>query len=316
MRTSLFRGVLALAVLLTLSAAPALAQSIVRGKVVDAQGKPVEGATVTIESVDTNRKAQTKTDKKGEFTQIGMQTGDYKVTASKDKVGTDTKPAHISQGRPTELNFALAAGGPAPDNKEALAIRASAQAAVDALHAGNNDEAIAKFNEVVEKVPTCSDCYYNMGVAYSNKKQYDEAATAFNKSIEIKPSAEAYTGLANVYNAQKKFDLAGQASAKAAELSSATPGGGGGNAEASYNQGVILFNSQKFAEAKTAFEAAVKADPNMALAHYQLGMTSLNLGQIPDAVTALQKYLELDPNGPKAAEVKAALPALQQMIKK
>ena len=45
-------------------------------------------------------------------------------------------------------------------------------------------------------------------------------------------------------------------------------------------------------------------------------MTALNLGQIPDAVAALEKYLQLDPNGPKAAEVKASLPALQAMVKK
>ena len=83
-----------------------------------------------------------------------------------------------------------------------------------------------------------------------------------------------------------------------------------------YNQGVILFNAGKFAEAKTQFEAATKADPNHAMAQYQLGMTSLNLGQIPDAVTALEAYMKADPNGPKAAEVKAALPALQQMLKK
>jgi cytochrome c-type biogenesis protein CcmH/NrfG len=64
------------------------------------------------------------------------------------------------------------------------------------------------------------------------------------------------------------------------------------------------------------FEAATKADPNHAMAQYQLGMTSLNLGQIPEAVAALEAYLKVDPNGPKAAEVKAALPALQQMLKK
>ena len=80
--------------------------------------------------------------------------------------------------------------------------------------------------------------------------------------------------------------------------------------------GLILFNAGKFAEAKTQFEAATKADPNHAMAQYQLGMTSLNLGQIPDAVSALEAYLKVDPNGPKAAEVKAALPALQQMLKK
>jgi hypothetical protein len=45
-------------------------------------------------------------------------------------------------------------------------------------------------------------------------------------------------------------------------------------------------------------------------------MTALNLGLIPEAVTALEAYLKVDPNGPKAAEVKTSLPALQGMIKK
>jgi tetratricopeptide (TPR) repeat protein len=131
----------------------------------------------------------------------------------------------------------------------------------------------------------------------------------------LKPdSGEAYTGLANVYNTQKKFDLAAEASAKASQYAGAGVGGGG--AEASYNQGVILFNAGKFAEARTQFEAATKADPTMAMAHYQLGMTSLNLGQIPEAVAALEAYLKTDPNGSKAAEVKTALPALQGMLKK
>ena len=54
----------------------------------------------------------------------------------------------------------------------------------------------------------------------------------------------------------------------------------------------------------------------MGMAQYQLGMTALNLGQFADAVTALEAYLKVDPNGPKAAEVKASLPALQGMVKK
>jgi len=317
MRTILFRGVLALAVLLTMSVAPALAQSIVRGKVVDAMNKPVEGATVTFEAEGSNRKAETKTNKNGEFLQVGLQSGAWKVTVNKDGVGAQTKPAQVSQGRPVEMAFNLspASGLSAADKAAQQAIQTDAAAAIAAMKAGNNDEAIAKFNGIVAKIPTCSDCYYNLGVAYSNKQQYNEAETAFKKVIELKPdSGEAYTGLANVYNAQKKFDLAAEASSKAATLSAGTPGGGG--AEASYNQGVILFNSAKFAEAKTQFEAATKADPNYAPAFYQLGMTALNLGQIPDAVAALEKYLQLDPNGPKAAEVKTSLPALQAMVKK
>ena len=58
-----------------MSVAPALAQSHVQGKVVDAQGKPVEGATITFESQSSNAKRDTKTDKKGEFLQVGSGVG-------------------------------------------------------------------------------------------------------------------------------------------------------------------------------------------------------------------------------------------------
>ena len=319
MRTFLLRGVVAVAVLCAMSAAPALAQSVVRGKVTDAQGKPVPDATVLFEATDANRKTTTKSDKNGDFLQVGLASGSYKVTASKDKIGTQTLPMTVRQGPNQPLNFALstATGATAGDNKEAAAIQAAAGAAVEAMKAGKHDEAIAKFQEVIAKVPNCQDCYYNIGVSQMAKKDYTEAETAFKKAIELKPdNADAYTALANLYNSQKKFDRAADASANAAKYAAAGGGAGGGNAEASYNQGVILFNAGKFAEAKTQFEAATKADPNHAMAQYQLGMTSLNLGQIPEAVSALEAYLKVDPNGPKAAEVKAALPALQQMLKK
>jgi Tfp pilus assembly protein PilF len=282
---------------------PVAAQSVVRGKVLDAQGKPVEGAVVTIEATEANGKAQTKTNRNGEFLQVGLASGRYNVTVTKDNLKA-VQPANVSQGTPVELTIQLTpTSGMTPEQaKEAAAMQALAAGAVEAMRAGRDDDAIKQFNEIVAKVPTCSDCYYNLGVAYAKKQQFDLAETSFKKAIELAPnSGDAYTGLANVYNATKRFDLAQQASAKAAELTSTA--GGGGGAEASYNQGVILWNAGKFAEAKVQFEAAVKADPTMSMAHYQLGMANLNLGQIPEAKAAFQEYLKVDPNGPKAAEV-------------
>lgn len=321
MRTHLIRGVLALAVMLSMSA-PALAQSVVRGKVVDAQGKPVPDATILFEAEGTNRRTQLKTDDNGDFLQVGLQSGAYKVTASKEGVGSATQQARVSQGQNQPINFTISARSAAaaaaaelsPEEREKAAkMQAAAGAAMAAFNAKQYDEAITQFNQVVALSPTCLECYLNLGAAHAAKQQYAESEAAYKKAIELKPdSADAYTGLTNIYNAQKKFDLAADASAKAAQYS----GGGGGSAEATYNQGVILFNAGKFAEAKVQFEAATKADPNMAMAHYQLGMTALNLGEIPTAVSALESYLKLDPNGARAAEVKASLPALQNMLKK
>jgi tetratricopeptide (TPR) repeat protein len=310
MRTNLIRGILALAVVLAVSA-PALAQSIVRGKVVDAAGKPVEGAIVLIEATEATRKAETKTNRNGEFLQVGLASGSYNVTVTKGDL-KQTKPAAVTQGRPAELQFQLSpTSGMSPEQIKAQAdIQTLAAGAIAAMKAGNTDDAIRQFNEITAKIPTCADCFYNLGVAYSNKQQWAEAEAAFKKVAELRPTApDAFTGLANVYNAQKKFDLAAEASSKASSLSG---GAGGATAEATFNQGVIFWNAGKFAEAKEQFEAAVKTDPNMAMAHYQLGMANLNLGQIPAARESFSAYLKVDPNGPKAAEVQGFLKQLPQ----
>lgn len=312
MRTQLFRGVLALVVALLVSA-PAFAQTVAKGVVVDAMGQPIEGATVTFENLQSAaRRAETKTNKKGEFLQVGLPPGQYKVTATKDKLtktlpGVDIRTA--ANNRSINIELSATSGLSEEDKKTAGA----AQAAVAALQAGDNDGAIAKFNELLVTLPTCGDCYYNLGVAYANKQQYDQSEAAYKKAIEIKPdNADAYSGLANIYNAQKKFDLAVEASKKAAEIGGAAGGAAGGNAEALYNQGVTLWNAQKYADAKVQFEAALKANPNLALAHYQLGMANLNLGALPEAVSAFENYLKVDPNGPKAAEVKGFVATLKK----
>ena len=329
MRAHLIRSVLAAAVLTALAAAPAIAQPLVRGRVVDGTGKPVADAVVTFVAQFVQLSRNAKTDGKGEFLMVGLPSGQYAITATKEGVGTDKITAGVTQGQNAPLSLTLRPAAPAgatvapagesgADAKAAAALQALAKVGSDHLNAGRFDEAITAYTEVTTKAPTCSDCFLNLGIAHANKKEWAQAEAALKKATELKPeNPQAYTQLASVYNQQRKFDLAAEASANAAKYSAGAAGAtGGGNAEALYNQGVALFNGAKFTEAKAAFEGAVKADPKLALAHYQLGMTALNLGDFNLAVSSLETYLQLEPNGAKAAEVKASLPALQGMVKK
>jgi len=307
MRTYLIRAALALGVVLAVSG-PAAAQSIVRGTVIDAEGNPIEGATVVIEATEANRRAEITTNGDGEFMQIGLASGAYNVTVTKDDL-RDVQPVNISQGAPTELDFQLTpTSGLTEEQIESQRARlVLVEGALEAMRAGQDAEAINMFNELLVTIPTCSDCHYNLGVAHSNLEQYDEAEASFQTAIGMAPTSAAYTGLANVYNAQQRFDLAAEAGAKASEL-----GGSGNNAEALFNQGVILWNAGNFADAKTHFEAAVAADPTIAMAHYQLGMANLNLGMVPEARSAFEGYLQTAPDGEKAAEVNGFLQQLPQ----
>jgi tetratricopeptide (TPR) repeat protein len=303
-------------------ARPAAAQStgMVRGIVKDMQGQPVENAKVIIEADGSNRKFETKSNKKGEFIQIGLPSGRYKVSAEKDKVMSNEAGVSVSVSRPAEANLILGAAAAVAANKEAAAKGAELKKAFDegvvASKAGNYDEAIAKFKAAADLNPNCYDCYYNMAYSASQKKDYDTAEASYKKAIEIKADyAEAYSGLANVYNATRKFDEAAKASAKATELMSAAGGaaaGGGGNADALFNQGVILWNGGKVAEAKKQFEAAIAANPAHAEAHYQLGMALVNEGNLPGAGAEFEEYLKLAPTGPNAATAKGILATIKK----
>lgn len=320
------RLVSALALLTVLAyAGPAVAQTGgLRGKITDAQNQPVEGAIVRIESKGSSRKNQVKSNKKGEYVQIGLFPGEYKVTVEKDGM-TVSLDARVSLGDPTVMDVQLrpqsGAASPAQAERDAK-LRGLFDAGVAALQAGNYDDGIAKFNEAIVMLPSCHVCYYNIGAAYAKKAQaaQGDAATElwvkteenYKKSVEIKPDyGEGWNALAALYNQQKKFDLAAEASEKASGPAGAGGAGGGGNAPALYNQGVIFWNQGKYQEAKDKFDAATKADPKYSEAWYRLGMAWMNLGDMKQAVTAFEGYLQADPNGSHAAEVKQAIDALK-----
>src|SRR5438128_455242 len=207
-------GLFALILLATLAfARPAAAQGLVSGTVTDLQGQPIDGASVSIEQEGTNRHFDMKTNKKGEFMQIGLASGQYKVTATKDKL-TASNSVRISQGRPATTKLVLGAAAAAGEAAAVNALRKILDEAIAASNAGKYDDAIAGFQKALETQPTCFACNYNIGYAHAQKaatateadaknKEFGEAEAAYKKAIEQKADyADAYAGLASVYNAQ------------------------------------------------------------------------------------------------------------------
>jgi tetratricopeptide (TPR) repeat protein len=299
---------------------PAYAQTgQVKGKVVDAKNQPVEKADVTIEATDgMGRKFKVQTNRRGEYVQIGLPPGQYRISASKDNL-SDSHEQRIGLDA-AEVNLTLKAGGAggnvsAEEAKKAAernaAIRGAFEAGVKLSQENKYDEAIAKFNEVIAQVPKCVECLTNIASLQMAKKDYEAAEGTYKKAIELNPSAaEAYNGLANLYNAQKKFDQAAEASAQAAKLGAAAPGGA--SASTVFNQGVIAWNASRIDDAKKAFEEAVKLDPKLAEAHYWLGMANLNQGKMPEAAQSFEAYLKLDASGKYAEQAKGILAQIKK----
>ena len=299
------------AVLIALSiAAPALAQStMVRGKVIDAKKEGIPNVTITVEEVGgAGRKLTTKTDKKGEFVQLLTASGPYRVTASDPKIGSASNETRVVLGKVSEMVIVLVPSTAANDAGKAAELKKAFEEGVTASRAGQHDVAIEKFNAAMAISPACFDCQFNIGVALMAKKDEKGAEAAWKKSLEMKPDyAEALNALSTLYNNQKRFDEAAAMSAKAA-----TAGGGAGSADATFNQGIILWNQGKIADAKAKFEETIKMSATHADAHYQLGMALLNEGKLAEAVTEFETYVKLAPDGQYATQAKGMIAQLKK----
>jgi tetratricopeptide (TPR) repeat protein len=262
------------------AAVPAFAQStgMVKGVVTDDKGQPIDGAKVTLEMVGgTGRKFETKTNKKGEYIQIGLASGQYKVVAEKDKLGSAPATVGVRANTTQEANLTLALAS-ASATKEAQAKNAAITKVFDEgvqlSNAGQHDEAIAKFQEAINIIPTCYNCYNNIAFSYTAKKDYAKAEEAYKKSMEVKPDdAASYVGLAGIY-----------------------------------------FNTGRAADAKPLVEKAVSIDPSNADAHYIYGMT-LVAENPAQAKAQFEEFVKLAPSAPNAAIAKQLISELEKQAK-
>jgi tetratricopeptide (TPR) repeat protein len=301
-------------------AAPAFAQlGALQGRIVDESGQPVADAAILLEfQGGIPIKFESKSNEKGEWVQGGLNAvGRWNISVSKDGATGFANNVEVAIGATRMPDIVVRMGGASSAAEEAARAKelAAAKTLLDevnaALAANDFDTAIAKLNEAVVTLPTCAQCYTQLGDLHSRRKEYPQAEVAFKKAVEIDAkSADAYDGLASLYNSTNRLAEAADASAKAMELNSAT---GGGDATSAYNAGAIMMNSGKVAEAKAQFQRAIQLDPKMAEAHFQLGMTFINEGNVGEAIKALEQYLSLAPGGPNAQMAKDMLPELQKM---
>jgi tetratricopeptide (TPR) repeat protein len=295
------RVLVAGAFLLGLSALalPAQAQTgTARGKVLDEKGQPIEGAKVLIEFMGgISRKADATTNKKGEYTRVGLPPGQYKFTASKEGYATQFVETRVNLGDATEIpELRLAAagkGGAAGADAANKEMQASFDKAMKATEAGQFDEAEAAYKDVLAKNPGRPEVvWHQLGNMYAKKKDAAAAEGAYRKAIEAKPDfADAYTGLASALISSGQGPKAIEELGKAA---AAFPEDG----KVQFANGWALFASGQAAEAEAAFKKAEALDATNAEIQYFLGTIAVGQNKIPDAVAHLEKYVSMNPTNP------------------
>ena len=285
-----------------------------RGKVLDEKGQPITGAKVTWDfQGGVTRKGEVTTNKKGEFIQVGLQTGNYRFTVNAEGYQSQYAELRVGLGDPAVVpDFkmvpkagAAAAGGGAADPGLA-ALKSGVDQAIALAGAGKFDEALAIYADLQGKNPTVHQIPYNMAAVYLQKKDLAQAEAMYKKALEVKPDyTEGLVGLSNVLANTGR-------GAEAADLIGKAVAANPADSKLLLQQGVIFFNSGKQAEASEVFEKIVAADPASAEPHYYLGTIAVGQNKTAEAIAHLEKYLSLNPQGGNVATAKGLLGYLKK----
>jgi tetratricopeptide (TPR) repeat protein len=291
---------------LALVAPPAQAQmGGARGKVVDTEGTPVAEATVLIEFPGKPDKYEVKTDKKGEYLQIGLEPGYHRITASKDGYIPGARDARIGLGITDIPSIELEAAPPPPLDQATL--NDMFAKAVQLTQDGQLDEAEAAYREILDLQPGLAEALGNLGYVYAKKEDWEKAEASYLQAIEQRPDESKFTlALAQLYRDSGQTE-------KADALTERIIGQEPVDATDQINRGVFLLNSGRTEDAQKAFEDALATDPSAAVAHYHLGTLLVGQGKADEAIQHLEAYLASNPgNSQYVATAQGLLEALKK----
>ncbi len=302
--------------LLALCSLPSQAQTgQVRGKVIGQDGQPVAGAQVVYADTQTGRTYKYKTDKKGEYSAIGLQySNTYEVTITSPSGEQLFHRKNITVGGNPEENVISvdlqknpppAPGQDSPPSGdtgkgEQPKLTKEQQAQLEAIKqqrakAMNQNQIISQVNAAMQA------------------RNYEEASTGLKQLIQAEPNRyEYYSGLGTAQLNLGQYDDAIQTLEKGIQLAqNPDPKDDPAKAKASIGQmltteGNAYLKLKKNPEAIAAYEKAAALDPNPGTAYFNICATMYNTANMEGAVVACDKAIAADPTKADAYFIKGS----------
>lgn len=129
---------------------------------------------------------------------------------------------------------------------------------------GQYEPAMRAAVRAIQLQPELAQAYNNLGDIFLGEAQYAEAFESYQKASELSPNYTA--AIINMAKAQRDLDLPEDALNTLGRVIELEPG----NPEAHHSRGVLLEQMGRRDEAADSFNDAIRAVPEMAIAHYQL----------------------------------------------
>lgn len=150
-------------------------------------------------------------------------------------------------------------------------------------------EAIAAYNELLEKSPDHVEGLHFLGLAYAQLGDMNTAIRYFSKALDLEPTANLENNLANAYKNTGDLDEAIKHYQVALQLNPHY-------AQAHNNLATVYALKDNIQKALHHYSLAVKNQPDSVPFHYNLGLLLLQLNKLDAAETQFKNVLALNPN--------------------
>jgi tetratricopeptide (TPR) repeat protein len=271
------------------------------GKVLDADGAPIAGATVKLEREGYGDGTTVKTDKKGRWALGGIAAAtwnaDIEAAGYQPRKISIPLPSESARLKPVEVKLEkAAAAGPPPEVREAL------ERAEAAYKERRFAEARAEFEKLLALRPDLAiTIHQRIGFTYIGEKQYAKGLEHLQKVIDAEPGNAVIRGI------MAQAALEGGMLERGMELLAGIDDSAITNPDLFFNIGVNLVNAGRQEDAIVYFTKAVTLDPAYADGYFRRGLAYLGVSKMAEAKADFNKLLELKPEGPEADLARKAL---------
>ena len=159
------------------------------------------------------------------------------------------------------------------------------------LEKGQLDDAIREYRTALRMKPTTISYRFNLGKALQESGRLNEAVHVYSLALKLKPDyGEVHNSMGNIYISQGLIDKAVQEYKTASKLNPKDP-------IPHYNLGKVYhYQRGQLEEAVKEYLTVLRIDPNYIDAHYNLGSAYLTQMRLYEAIEEYQAALNLKPD--------------------
>ncbi|MBZ5559639.1 MAG: tetratricopeptide repeat protein [Acidobacteriia bacterium] len=317
--TTTFRACVTSALLVLLSAPPALAQrgggsgmragdsfkerkvaewrgnAQVSGKITDEAGKGVAEARVTFIFTKSNDGFFATTKKNGEFSAKDIKAGEWRVQIDAPNFITVRQTLTIADSKNPPLAVTLKR-----DNSPELLTKAEGL-----FKEGKNAEARAEYMTVLAAHPELTGINRAIAFTYGREKNHPEALKYLDLALASNPDDTTLLQLAAA-SAMETGEFP-----RAMKYLGAIDAATLADPDALLNAALNLLNRRRSVDGATVLNRVIERFPENADAYFYRAYANLQSNKTAEAKPDLEKYLALSPSGPQAAKAKELLDSIK-----